>query len=148
MGLIDKFDGIVGASFGFEFDGHQVKAITEVSGLKGEVDMAAFKSNTSDGKFVETKVPVKAKSGTVTVSRALTEDTTFADWVNESAEGKLPRSNAEIVVYDTMLAPIMRYTLADCQPSAIEIGTLKAGDPSVVTEKLTLHHVGIKIEKG
>lgn len=148
MGLIDKFDGIVGASFGFEFDGHQVKAITEVSGLKVEVDVAEFKSNTSDGKFVDTKVPVKPKSGTVTVSRALTEDCTFADWVKESMEGKLPRSNAEIVVYDTMLAPVMRYTLVDCQPSSLEIGTLKAGDPSVVTEKMTLHHVGINVEKG
>jgi phage tail-like protein len=148
VGLIDKFDGIVGASFGFEFDGHQVKAVTEVSGLKIDVDMAAFKSNTSVGTFIETKVPVKPKSGTVTVSRALTEDTTFAEWVKESMEGKLPRANAEIVVYDTMLAPVMRYTLLDCQPSSLEIGTLKAGDPSVVTEKMTLHHVGINVEKG
>jgi hypothetical protein len=47
-----------------------------------------------------------------------------------------------------MLAPVMRYTLLDCQPSSLEIGTLKAGDPSVVTEKMTLHHVGINVEKG
>jgi phage tail-like protein len=148
VGLIDKFDGIVGASFGFSFDGHTVKAITEISGLKEELEIAEFKSQTSDGKFVNTKIPVVPKSGTVTVSRALSEDTAFADWVKEAREGKLPRANAEIVVYDTMLTPIMRYTLLDCQPTSNEVGTLKAGAPDVVTEKMTLHHVGINVEKG
>ena len=47
-----------------------------------------------------------------------------------------------------MLAPIMRYSLLDCQPATLEIGTLKAADTNVTTEKLTLHHIGIQIEKG
>jgi len=148
VGLIDKFDGVIGTSFGFEFDKHQAKGIMEVSGVKVEVDMVEFKSQTADGKYVITKVPGRMKSGTITITRALTEDTQFAEWVKLSADGKLPRTKGSVVVYDTMLNPIVRYSIADAQPASLEIGTLKAGDASVTTEKMTLHHTGITVEKG
>ena len=148
MGLIDKFDAIIGASFGFEFDQHQAKGIMEISGLKQEYDVVEVKTQTADGKYVVNKIIGRPKAGTVTITRALTEDTQFADWVKEAGDGKLPRTNGSVIVYDTMMAPIMRYSLMDCQPATLEIGTLKAGDTNVTTEKLTLHHVGISVEKG
>jgi phage tail-like protein len=148
VGLIDKFDAVIGAAFGFEFDQHQAKGIMEISGLKQENDMIEVKTQTADGKYVVNKIVGRSKAGTVTITRALTEDTQFADWVKEAAEGKMPRTNGSVIVYDTMMAPIMRYSLIDCQPATLEIGTLKAGDTNVTTEKLTLHHVGIQVEKG
>jgi phage tail-like protein len=148
VGLIDKFDAIIGASFGFEFDSHQAKGIMEISGLKQEFDMIEVKTQTADGKYVINKIVGRPKAGTVTITRALTEDTQFADWIKEAGEGKLPRTNGSVIVYDTMLTPIMRYSLMDCQPATLEIGTLKAADTNVTTEKLTLHHIGIQIEKG
>lgn len=148
MGLIDKFDAVIGASFGFEFDKHQAKGIMEISGLKQEFDMVEVKTQTSDGKYVINKIVGRPKAGTVTITRALSDDTQFSDWVKEAAEGKLPRTNGSVVVYDTMMAPVMRYSLIDCQPAVLEVGTLKAGDTNVTTEKLTLHHIGIQVEKG
>jgi phage tail-like protein len=148
MGLIDKFDAIIGASFGFEFEGFMAKGIMEIAGLKREIDMIEVKTQTADGKYVINKIPGRAKAGTVTITRALTEDTQFADWMKDAAEGKLPRTNGSVIVYDTMLTPILRYNLLACQPASLEIGTLKAADTNVTTEKLTLHHVGIDIEKG
>jgi len=148
MGLIDKFDAVIGATFGFEFDKHQAKGIMEISGLKQEYDVVEVKTQTADGKYVVNKIIGRPKAGTVTITRALTEDTQFADWVKEAGDGKLPRTNGSVIVYDTMMAPIMRYSLMDCQPATLEIGTLKAGDTNVTTEKLTLHHVGIQVEKG
>jgi phage tail-like protein len=148
VGLIDKFDAIIGASFGFEFDKHQARGIMEISGLKQEFDMIEVKTQTADGKYVVNKIVGRAKAGTVTITRALTEDTQFADWMKEAAEGKVPRTNGSVVVYDTMMAPIMRYSLIDCQPASLEIGTLKAGDTNVTTEKLTVHHTGLSVEKG
>jgi phage tail-like protein len=148
MGLIDKFDAIIGASFGFEFQAHQAKGIMEISGLKQEFDMIEVKTQTADGKYVINKIVGRPKAGTVTITRALTEDTQFADWVKEAGEGKMPRTNGSVIVYDTMLTPIVRYQLMDCQPATLEIGTLKAADTNVTTEKLTLHHVGIQVEKG
>lgn len=148
MGLIDKFDAIIGASFGFEFDKHQAKGIMEIAGLKQEFDMIEVKTQTSDGKFIINKIVGRPKAGTVTITRALTEDTQFADWVKEAGEGKMPRTNGSVIVYDTMMTPMMRYSLIDCQPASLEIGTLKAGDTNVTTEKLTLHHTGLTVEKG
>jgi len=148
VGLIDKFDAIIGASFGFEFDKHQAKGIMEISGLKQELDMIEVKTQTSDGKYVINKIVGRPKAGTVTITRALTEDTQFADWVREAAEGKMPRTNGSVIVYDTLMQPIMRYSLLDCQPATLEIGTLKAGDTNVTTEKLTIHHTGLNVEKG
>jgi len=148
VGLIDKFDAIIGASFGFEFDKHQAKGIMEISGLKQELDMIEVKTQTSDGKYVINKIVGRPKAGTVTITRALTEDTQFADWVKEAQEGKVPRTNGSVIVYDTLMQPIMRYSLLDCQPATLEIGTLKAGDTNVTTEKLTLHHTGLTVEKG
>ena len=148
MGLIDKFDAIIGASFGFEFDKHQAKGIMEISGLKQEFDMIEVKTQTSDGKFIINKIVGRPKAGTVTITRALTEDTQFADWIKEAGEGKMPRTNGSVIVYDTMMTPMMRYSLIDCQPASLEIGTLKAGDTNVTTEKLTLHHTGLTVEKG
>jgi phage tail-like protein len=148
VGLIDKFDAIIGASFGFEFDKHQAKGIMEISGLKQEFDMIEVKTQTSDGKYVINKIVGRPKAGQVTITRALTEDTQFADWVKEAQEGKMPRTNGSVIVYDTMMQPIMRYSLLDCQPATLEIGTLKAGDTNVTTEKLTLHHTGLTVEKG
>ena len=148
MGLIDKFDAVIGATFGFEFDQHQAKGVMEISGMKAEVDMIEVKTQTSDGKYVINKIVGRPKAGTVTITRALTEDTQFADWVKEAQEGKVPRTNGSVIVYDTMMQPIMRYSLLDCQPATLEIGTLKAGDTNVTTEKLTLHHTGLSIEKG
>ena len=148
MGLLDKFDAVAGAFFGFEFDKHQAKGITEVSGLKQEHDMIEVKTQTADGKYVLNKIVGRAKAGTIVLTRNLTEDTQFADWMKEASEGKLPRANGSVIVYDTAMVPIMRYSLMDCQPASHEIGTLKAGDTSVTTEKLTLHHVGMTVEKG
>jgi len=50
MGLPD-LDSSVGHSFGLEFDGVQIKHITEVAGLKMEQDVIELKQNVApDGK--------------------------------------------------------------------------------------------------
>ena len=56
MALPD-LDGSVGHSFGLEIDGVQIKAITEVSGLKMEQDVIELKQNGPDGKYMIKKLP-------------------------------------------------------------------------------------------
>jgi phage tail-like protein len=148
VALIDKFDSVIGAFFSLELDKHQAKGIMEVSGLKAEYDMIEVKTQTADGKYVVNKIVGRPKTGTVSVTRLLTEDTQFADWLKEAAEGKLPRTNARIEMYATDMSRILGWTLSDCQPASIELSTLKAGATDPTTEKLTLHHTGITIEKG
>ena len=57
-------DSSVGHSFGLEFDGIQIKSITEVTGLKMEQDVIEYKSNTAaDGKYLVKKLPDGGRPG-------------------------------------------------------------------------------------
>ncbi len=63
---IPEYDSGVGHSFGLEFDGIQIKAITEVTGLKMEQDVIEYKSNEAkDGKYVIKKLPGRWKAGEI-----------------------------------------------------------------------------------
>ncbi|HEV8561798.1 MAG TPA: phage tail protein [Actinophytocola sp.] len=143
MGL-PELDKAVGHSFGLEIDGVQIKQISEVSGLKMEQDVIELKQNTADGKYINKKLPGRPKAGEVTLTRGLTEDTNFEKWIKDSHFGKMgdARKGGSIIVYDYEGTELKRYKLANCWPKSLEIGSLKAGDTSVLTEKLVVVHEG------
>jgi len=147
MGLPD-FDSSVGHSFGLEFDGVVIKNITEVSGLKLEQDVIELKQNTQKGQYMIKKLPGKPKAGEVTLTRGLTADNSFEKWVKTSQFGKMKdaRKGGFIIVYDYELVPIKRYKFVNAWPKTLEIGSLKAGDTSVLTEKLTVTYEEISVE--
>ncbi|MGW4159527.1 phage tail protein [Streptomyces sp. NPDC004788] len=145
---LPDLDSSVGHSFGLEFDSVVIKQITEVSGLKMEQDVIELKQNTADGKYAIKKLPGRPKAGEVTVSRGLTEDNSFESWVKESRFGKMTgaRRHGAIIVYDYEGIPIKRYKLINAWPKSLEIGTLKAGDTSVLTEKLVITYESMEVE--
>ena len=147
MGLPD-FDSSVGHSFGLEFDGVVIKQISEVAGLKMEQDVVEYKSNTPDGKFTIKKLPGRPKAGEVTLTRGLTGDNSFEKWTQSSHFGKMTdaRKGGAIIVFDFEGTAIKRYKMTNAWPKGLEIGNLKAGDTSVLTEKLTITHEGIEVE--
>lgn len=133
-------DSAVGHSFGLTVDGIQIKSITEVSGLKMEQDVIELKQNTVDGKFQIKKLPGRYKAGEVTVTRPLTDDASFDKWIKDSRFGKMSavRKGASITVFDYEGQPVKKYNMTNAWPKSLEIGTLKAGDTSVLTEKLSI----------
>jgi phage tail-like protein len=147
MALLE-FDTSVGWSFGLEIDGVEIKQIQEVSGLKMEVDGIELKENTNDGKYVNRKLVGRPKAGDVTLTRGLTESNSFEKWMKAAIIGDLggARKGGSVIVYDQMGTEIKRYKLANCWPKTLEIGTLKAGDTQVLTEKLTITHEGCEPE--
>jgi phage tail-like protein len=147
MALPDM-DTSVGWSFGFEFDGITIKQIQEVSGLKMESDVIELKHNTNDGKYVNKKLPGRPKSGEVTLTRGLSDDKSFAEWIKKSRFGDMAaaRKGGAVVVYDYQGSAVNRYKLTNAWPKSLEIGSLKAGDTSVLTEKLTITHEGCEPE--
>src|SRR3978361_1870454 len=94
-------DSSVGHSFGLEFDGITIKAITEVSGLKMEQDVIELKQNGPDGKVDTKKLPGRPKAGEITLTRGLTGDQSFEKWVQDSHFGKMPdaRKGGAIIVF-------------------------------------------------
>jgi phage tail-like protein len=137
---LPDLDTSVGHSFGLEFDGIVIRAIQEVNGLKLEQDVIELKQNTPDGKYMIKKLPGRPKAGEVTLTRGLTADTSFEDWVKKSHFGQMPdaRKGGAIIVFDYEGNPIKRYKMTNAWPKSLEVGSLKAGDTSVLTEKLTI----------
>ena len=140
-------DASVGHSFGLEIDGIQITHITEVSGLKMEQDVIELKENGTDGKYNIKKLPGRWKAGEVTLTRGLTGDQSFEKWIKDSQFGKMAdvRKGGAIIVYDFEGAPLKRYTLTNAWPKSLEISTLKAGDTSVLTEKLVVTYERMEI---
>ena len=145
---LPEFDASVGHSFGLEFDGVVIKQISEVSGLKLEQDVIELKHNTPDGKYMIKKLPGRPKAGEVTLTRGLTSDNSFEKWTQSSQFGKMAdaRKGGAIIVFDFEGAPIKRYKLTNAWPKSLEIGALKAGDTSVLTEKLAVTFEQIEVE--
>jgi phage tail-like protein len=143
MALPD-LDSSVGHSFGLEFDGVVIKQIAEVSGLKIGQDVVEFKQDTDSGKFIVKKLPGRPKAGEVTLTRGLTHDSSFEDWIRDSQFGKVPdaRKGGAIIVFDFEGAVIKRYKLMNARLKTLVSGSLKAGRTNVPTEKLILTHDG------
>jgi phage tail-like protein len=139
MALPDM-DTSVGHSFGLEIDGVVIKQINEVTGLKMEQDVIELKQNTADGKYVIKKLPGRPKAGEVTLTRGLTADNSFEKWIKDARFGKMStaRKGGAIIVFDYEGVAIKRYTLVNAWPKSLEISSLKAGDTSVLTEKLVI----------
>ena len=138
----------VGHSFGIEIDGVVIKSITEVSGLKMEQDVIEYKENLPDGKYNVKKLPGRWKAGEVTLTRGLTDDQSFEKWVKDSQFGKMGavRKGGAIIVYDYEGTAVKRYKLTNAWPKSLEIGSLKAGDTSVLTEKLVVTYERLEVE--
>jgi phage tail-like protein len=147
MALPD-LDTSVGHSFGLEVDGVQIKQISEVSGLKMEQDVIELKQNTADGKYMIKKLPGRPKAGEVTLTRGLTADNSFEKWIKDAHFGKMgnARKGGAIIVFDYEGTPIKRYKLTNAWPKSLEIGSLKAGDTSVLTEKLVITYEQMEVE--
>jgi phage tail-like protein len=145
---LPELDSSVGHSFGLEFDSVLIRQITEVSGLKMEQDVIELKQNTADGKYAIKKLPGRPKAGEVTVTRGLTEDNSFERWIRDSRFGQMAnaRRNGSIIVYDFEGIPIKRYKLINAWPKSLEISALKAGDTSVLTEKLAITYESMEVE--
>lgn len=145
---LPEMDKSVGHSFGLEVDGIQIKQIQEVSGLKMEQDVIELKQNTNDGKYLIKKLPGRPKAGEVTFTRGLSEDNSFEKWVADCQLGKMTsaRKGGAVIIYDFEGNPIKRYKLTNAWAKSLEIGALKAGDTSVLTEKLVVTYEQMEVE--
>jgi phage tail-like protein len=145
---LPELDSSVGYSFGLEFDGITIKAITEVTGLKMEQDVVELKQNGPDGKYVIKKLPGRWKAAEITLTRGLTGDQSFENWVKDSQFGKMgaARKGGAIIVFDYEGQAVKRYKLTNAWPKSLEIGSLKAGDTSVLTEKLVITAERLEVE--
>ena len=145
---LPEMDSGVGHSFGLEFDGVQIKSITEISGLKMEQDVIELKENGPDGKFVIRKLPGAWKAAELTFTKGLDGDSIFEKWIKDSQFGKMDdvRKMGAVNVHDYTGNVVKRYKMTNAWPKSLEISALKAGDTSVLTEKLVVTCDRLEVE--
>jgi hypothetical protein len=106
----------VGPSYALEIDGILIHPIQEVAGVPGQ-----------------------PTGGEVTLTRRLTDDTSFQKWLeNSRRDPNGARKNGAIILYDSDGAPMRRYVFTDGLPKSLENGTIMVDNTSVPAEKLVL----------
>ncbi len=113
-----------------------------------EQDVIEMKHNGPDGKYEIRKLPGRWKAAEITLTRGLTENQSFEKWVKDAQFGKMgaARKGGAIIVFDYEGKAIKRYKLTNAWPKSLEIGSLKAGDTSVLTEKLVITCERLEVE--
>lgn len=144
---LSEYDTGAGWSFGITIDGITFLDIQELDGVKLEIDDIEVKANTTDGKYVNKKIPGRKKAGEITLTRGITADKSWNSWIQQVFDGNVAaaRKNGEVSVFDYMGAPVMQFKFINGWPKTVEYGSFKAGDASVMTEKLTIAHEGLEV---
>lgn len=140
MGLADPLDSSSANGFKVTIDGIEIPKVTEVSGLKSEVDKIELKQQTQDGKYVVRQLIGRAKPGELSITRGLTDSKTVTDWLKTVMEGDVAgaRKTASVELLDYTGAPIKTYNFNNCWVRSVEINALKAGAAEQATEKFVI----------
>lgn len=140
MPLADAFDSSSANGFTVTIDGIQVPKVTEVSGLKMEVDKIELKQQTDKGQYVVRQLIGRPKSGELTITRGLTDSKTISDWLKTVTQGDVAgsRKTASVALLDYAGAPIKTYSFTNCWVRSIEVNALKAGAAEQATEKFVV----------
>ncbi|GAA2686716.1 MULTISPECIES: phage tail protein [Actinosynnema] len=142
-------DALATHIFGVQLGGYTVESLQEVSGLTVEEDVVEVFQVTATGKPLIRKQPGAQKGGEVTLTRGLDQSDELSKWLNETLENgavSAARQNVTIEVKDTEGNTVRRMQLMNAWASRWEGPSLKAGESTAATEKVTLTFEEIKVE--
>jgi phage tail-like protein len=127
-------------AFTVTIDGSEVPGVTEVIGLRSEVDKIEFKQQTEDGKFVVRQIIGRPKAGEFTITRGLTGSTTATDWLKLVMQGDVAgaRKTVAVAILDHTGATLKTFTFGNCWVKCVELESLRAGATVPVTEKFVI----------
>jgi phage tail-like protein len=140
MPLADPLDSSAANGFRVKIDGVQIPKVTEVSGLKSEVDKIELKQQTDDGKYVVRQLIGRFKPGELQITRGLTDSKTVTDWLKTVMQGDVAgaRKTASVELLDYKGETLKTYNFVNCWVRSVEVGSLKAGATEQATEKFTV----------
>jgi phage tail-like protein len=91
-------------------------------------------------------LPGRKKIGEFTLTRGVTNDKSWQNWISQVFEGNMmgARKGGQINIYDYMGIPVKSFKFVNGWAKSIEYGQMKAGEATILTEKLTIAHEGIE----
>ncbi len=132
-------DDLTAARFELTIDGHSIAVFSELVGISSSVQTEGLLVTKRKGTVLK-KLPGKRTPPTVTLRRGMTRNIELAAWHELVILGDVAaaRKNVSLTMYNTKGDPVVRYHLTNAWPAKLEIGALKAGASSVLTETVTL----------
>lgn len=135
-------DTLIVHSFAVELGGVQVEYVQEVSGLTFELDAIEVQSvNSSTGEQIIRKLPGSRKGGECTITRGLDKSSAFTDWIKKTfVDGAIDsaRQNISIIINDSERNEGRRFDMTNAWVNKWEGPSLKAGESTAATEKVTV----------
>lgn len=127
-------------AFTVTIDEIPVPGVTEVSGLRSEVDKIELKQQTEDGKFVVRQIIGRPTAGEFTITRGLTASTTATDWLKIVTQGDVAgaRKSVAVAILDHTGATLKTFRFGNCWVKCVEVESLKAGAKEPVMEKFVI----------
>lgn len=115
---------------------------TEVSGLGVRIEHITYREGGLNASV--RAVPGRVSYSAVTLRYGLTSSRELWDWLMETAEGRVRRTEVSIAVLDPSgAAEVMRWNLANAWPTEWLGAPLAATSNELAIETLTLAHEGI-----
>ena len=134
-------DTSVGQTFSLEVDGVFTSRLSGASGLKMEREVVERREEGPGGTVTVRQLPGAWRSPEVTLTRGLTSEASFVNWVKASQLGPgddTGRSGA-ITAFDPAGAPVKKYRFTAAWPKSLEvITTFDAGDTPTISERLVV----------
>lgn len=131
--------------FTLNVNGVTAAGFSEVSGFDITVDPIDYREG-SDPTHVR-KLPGLTKYGNVTLKWGVTDSMKLYDWHREVVDGKIRRTNVEIVVQGEDGKDRARWEIAEAWPTKYTPTTLNAKGNEVAIETLELTNEGVKRTK-
>jgi phage tail-like protein len=132
-------------SFHVEFDGVDVGAYKEASGVESETEVIEYKEATKEGKMLIRKVPGAMKWSDITLKKRIDNSTDLWEWRKEVEQGDIDaaRRNGSIVLYDSTHSEVARWNFEAGWPSKWKGADLNAGEDQIAVEEITITHEGL-----
>ncbi len=131
--------------FRLNLQGVTEAGFSEVSGFDITVDPIDYREG-ADPTHVR-KLPGLTKYGNVTLKWGVTDSMVLHDWHREVVDGKIRRTNVEIVVQGEDGSDKARWEIVEAWPSKYTPTTLNAKGNEVAIETLELCNEGVKRTK-
>ncbi len=136
--------------FSLTIDGIEFQTIKKVDGLEMQIETVETKQVNMKGQPIQKKWAANKKFlGEVTVSRMMTDDTAWADWLVAAEKNvAAARKSASVTVYNQLNAPVRTYKFTNTWPTSVGVSGLDASSNSPVEETMKFVYEEISFEKG
>jgi phage tail-like protein len=130
---------------GISDDGKSVRgSFSEVSGLETEVDAIEYRNGSESNRV--RKLTGLTKFTNITLKRGIIGDLTFWNWLVNTMQGNVQRTEVAIILLDENRNPVMRWNFTRAWPCRWTGPVLNAKSNEVAIETLEICHEGMAID--